>query len=165
MKVIFLDCDGVLNYKGCRARSPKGYKGISDVKLKLLKEIVDATAARIVLISTWKNGWEKDRSRITDEDTLYLLRKFRKHGLSVFDKTGENAWMNRGQGIFSWLSFHKDVTEWVVLDDEFFSDYEEYGIMERLVKIDNPGENGGGLQPEHVAKAIEVLNSANFNKE
>ena len=57
------------------------------------------------------------------------------------------------------------MTEWVVLDDEIFSDYEEYGIMERLVKIDNPGENGGGLQPEHVAKAIEVLNSANFNKE
>lgn len=73
--------------------------------------------------------------------------------------------MNRGQGIFSWFSLHKDVTEWIVLDDEIFSDYEEYEIMKRLVKIENPGENRGGLQPEHVVKAIEVLNLANFNKE
>lgn len=56
------------------------------------------------------------------------------------------------------------MTEWVVLDDEIFSDYEEYGIMKRLVKIENAGENGGGLQLEHVVKAIEVLNLANFNE-
>ena len=35
MKVIFLDIDGVLNDKYCRARAPSGCKGAVDAKLKL----------------------------------------------------------------------------------------------------------------------------------
>ena len=58
MKVIFLDIDGVLNDKYCRARVPSGCKGAVDAKLKLLREIVRQTDARLVLISSWKKYWK-----------------------------------------------------------------------------------------------------------
>lgn len=158
MKVIFLDCDGVLNFKGCRARSPKGYKGIADSRLKLLKEIVDATDAHIVLTSTWKDGWYMDKVNIADPDVLYLMKKFRGQGIKIFDKTMEDSWMNRGQGIYSWLALHDEVTEWVVLDDEIFPDFEQYGILEHLVQTEYSAADGGGLQQRHVAQVIKLLN-------
>ena len=66
MKVIFLDIDGVLNDKYCRARAPSGCKGAVDAKLKLLREIVRQTDARLVLISSWKKYWKREET--TDRD-------------------------------------------------------------------------------------------------
>ena len=55
-KVIFLDVDGVLN---CHSTKDKcgDYIGIDDKKVALLKEIVDATGAIIILVSSWKEWW------------------------------------------------------------------------------------------------------------
>ena len=41
MKIIFLDVDGVLNYRGCKARSATGCLGVDDGKVKLLRQIID----------------------------------------------------------------------------------------------------------------------------
>ena len=59
MKIIFLDIDGVLNYRGCKSKSPSGCYGIEQDKVKLLKNIVEQTNAKLVLTSTWKTDWYK----------------------------------------------------------------------------------------------------------
>ena len=58
MKIVFLDIDGVLNCEGSRSRCV-GYRGIDDKKVENLAQIVKATGAKIVLISTWKDDWRK----------------------------------------------------------------------------------------------------------
>ncbi len=157
MKVIFLDIDGVLNDKYCRARAPSGCKGAVDAKLKLLREIVRKTDARLVLISSWKKYWKREET--TDPDMLYLMRKLKRFGLSIYDKTEESFWAKRGEGIHAWLSANEDVMAWVVLDDETFPDYEKYGIDKHLVKTKFFYEKDAGLQEEHVEQAIAILNS------
>jgi hypothetical protein len=56
VKAIFLDIDGVLNtmYTEGRVTGSKLIIGIEDRFVELLKQIVDATDAVIVLTSTWK---------------------------------------------------------------------------------------------------------------
>lgn len=157
MKVLFLDIDGVMIVKQSTVRRTNGGKGISDTKLKMLKQIVDRTGAEIVLVSSWKKGWDKDETKITDIDALYLLDRFRKYKLTILDKTTEDFWFQRGLGIHNWLCMHKDVTSWAVLDDEMF-DYGQYGIMERLVQTESSDFNGGGLQQRHVEKVLAILN-------
>lgn len=154
MKVIFLDIDFVLNFKKFHARTPIGHRGISDSKIKLLKEIVDRTNdTKIVLISSWKNKWYKDNTKITDPDMQYLIKKFQCHKLSIYDKTTEDFWVDRGRGIMNWISSQDTPVEaWVVIDDELF-DYEKYGITKHLIQTDSTS----GLQPKHVAAAIEIL--------
>lgn len=155
MKIIFLDIDGVLNNQFSKSRC--GYFiGIDKDKVKRLKEIFDATDAKIVLVSSWKVDWErvdKDSQNIVGN---YLDRKLKKERIRILDKTIDHE-IDRGQGISDWISNHK-VESWVVLDDEIFDDYEEMGVMPHLVKTVYSSENGG-LQPEHVSKAIEILNT------
>lgn len=56
MRVIFLDIDGELTYAGyCNEETHY----IDSEKVALLKEIVDATNAKIVLSSSWKCGYDK----------------------------------------------------------------------------------------------------------
>ena len=50
---------------------------------------------------------------------LYIIWSF--FGLSIYDKTKESFWAKRGEGIHAWLSANEDVTAWVVLDDETFT--------------------------------------------
>jgi hypothetical protein len=154
MKVIFLDVDGVLNC--IESKSRQGcYIGIDDIRVKRLKEIVDKTGARIVLTSTWKLGWEVTDKECMKEGGKYLDRKMKRQNLTILDKTYDQGW-NRGFGITHYLNTH-DVGTWVVLDDEIFKDYEAEGILPHLVKTNFYDENGG-IQEEHVKKAIELLN-------
>lgn len=154
MKVIFLDIDGVLNSVKSKSRYD-GYIGIDNSKVKLLKEIIKETNAKIVLTSTWKKHWEKDSNLICHHDAKYLNNKLRKQGLFILDKTIDND-SNRGEGIHNWIKEY-NVSNWVVLDDEIFKDYEEYGILKHLVKTEFYDKNGGGLQESHVEEAIRIL--------
>ena len=56
MKIVFLDIDGVLNSLNYRRRM--GMQYFSDMidrrKMPLLKKIVEATNAKIVLSTTWR---------------------------------------------------------------------------------------------------------------
>lgn len=61
MKIIFLDIDGVLNSRAYdRKRNWNEQTDIDETRLPLIKEIVDATGAKIVLSSTWRQHWNKD---------------------------------------------------------------------------------------------------------
>ena len=64
MKIIFLDIDGVLNSEMYKAPSSEncvdGY--IDSSRIKLLADIVNATDAKIVLISSLRIDWDKSLS-------------------------------------------------------------------------------------------------------
>lgn len=152
MKVIFLDVDGVLNCGESKSRCGC-FIGIDDKRVKLLKEIIDRTNAKLVLVSTWKFGWEPINKEMNDEGARYLDRKMKKQKLTVMDKTYDRGW-NRGYGITQYLANHPDIEEWIVLDDEEFSDYEEEGILPHLIKTSFYDD---GLTQEHVEKAVIAL--------
>ena len=86
MKIILLDIDGVLNEEKSRSRC-LGYKGIDDKKVENLANIVKATNAKIVLISTWKDDWRKTYKAHQGMMANYLDRKLKKQGLVILDKT------------------------------------------------------------------------------
>ena len=159
MKIIFLDVDGVLNTKSTKARC-NGYIGIDENKLPFLKEIVDKTGAEIVLVSTWKEHWEKllERKYLQDAFANQLDEKLNSVGLKVFDKTEDKrdgVWYSRCEGILDYLAYHK-VSSFVILDD-FQFDYDGCDLTDNLVQTNEKD----GLTPEHVKKAIEILNLGN----
>lgn len=154
MKIIFLDVDGVLNSNDTEDIF-RGFIGLNYSGIKLLKEIVDATGAEIVLVSTWKLSWNKDGSR-PNSLGAYLDERLAEEGLSIMDKTG-GSMNDRGHGIIDWLSEHP-TDSWIVLDDEIFDDYEECGIMPHLVKTSFYDR---GLKEKHVEMAINLLNKEN----
>lgn len=151
MKVIFLDIDGVLNFNSSAARTPSGYLGIAEPCVKKLKKIVDATGAKIVLTSTWKEWWSINDDLKTI-DGIYMEKKLVRHGLHIMTKT-EDMTFNRGEGIRKWLESKPHVSHWVVLDDIVFKDFEQFGILSNLV-LTNPEQ---GLTDDDVEKAIEIL--------
>ena len=153
MKIIFLDVDGVLNFAATEARTASGCLGIASSAVKNLRDIVKATGAYIVLTSTWKDEWDFDEDKCT-EDGKYLVRKLKREGLHILDKT-QDLINNRGQGIQEWLGRHKGVESWVVLDDDIFPDYESRGIMPHLVKTSFGGD---GLNEKCAEEAIKILN-------
>lgn len=152
MKVIFLDVDGVLNFMKTEARAPSGTLGIASAPVKQLRNIVKETGAFIVLTSTWKDDWEFDEEQCKP-DGLYLVRKLKREGLHILDKTHDKV-DDRGHGIQDWLKRHPGTDHWVVLDDDVFRDYEECGIMPHLVQTSIGAD---GLNAELAAKAIEIL--------
>ena len=149
MKIIFLDIDGVLNCQGSSTYFGVA-PGIDEDKLLRLQRIIQATGARIVLTSSWKEDWQEKNAA-----GQYIDNVLASVGLSVFDKT-EDRVLNRGFGIQSWINSH-NVQSYVILDDECF-DYEEYPELEKRWIQTVFGNEKGGLQEEHVEKAISILN-------
>ena len=157
-KLIFLDVDGVLN---CRTTKDKIdiYTGIEDEKVSLLKKIVDASNAKIILVSTWSAFWYKDKRLKDKQDDLanYLEEKLAKQGLVISDKPYVYTAYNRGDSILRYISKLEsagiEVDSFVILDDEMF-DYKERKLTGHLVRT---SYENGGLQKKHVRKAIEKL--------
>lgn len=121
-KIIFLDFDGVITTLKSNWHLDKG-------KMEMVKQICDATGAKIVISSSWR--------RYTLEQTLELIttkqiEKSRPPFLYPEDVIGITARMYafksgnrethyslyRGVEIEQWLSEHQDVTNYVILDDD-----------------------------------------------
>ena len=154
MNVIFLDIDGVLNYKDCTERCGK-YIGIDGDKVKLLARLVDATDAKIVLVSTWKEKWHMGANKhMQDYIANYLDEKLRAAGLAGFDKTPnkyEGQYLGRGEGIVVYIHSH-DVKRFVILDDCQY-DYDSCDLTEYWVKTNYDA----GLTEENVQQAIILM--------
>lgn len=169
MNIIFLDVDGVLNsmayFKwlketGNALHKNGEYNDISDFHLQMLAKIYHTCDAHIVLTSTWRE--------LDDETDMncypmyqYLVDSIAKYDMKIMSKTPVID-MNRPLEIKTWLDnrIDKDKIRFVSLDDDFSKDkYDEYGIGEYLVKTEFfcKDMSDGGLQQEHVDKAIEIL--------
>ena len=162
MKVIFLDIDGVLNAEddfGENKPNPhfSYHRGISDEKLNRLKEIVDKTSAKIVLVSSWKVGYEKYLKDKENEIGLYLTDKMKEVGLEIFDTTikyDTDKGNSRGIEIALYLIDHKEITNHIVIDDDERIDYEKFSVLPHLIKT-SPLT---GLTDVVKDKAIKELN-------
>lgn len=139
-KLLFLDIDGVLNTPFSKSWCGDNV-GIEKDKLDLLKKIIDNTGALIVLISTWKQSWQKD-----------IKRKY----LQIYDKTPNQAngvWLSRGEGILYYLDY-LGTDRFVIIDDCQF-DYDGCELTDYFVQTSTEV----GLCDEHVQKAIKLLNN------
>ena len=151
MNVIFTDIDGVLNEDTTPARTKSQAIFIDQDKLLRLKQIVDATGAKIVLSSTWR--YDRDDPRYNG-DFLELQEAFKKVGLEFYSYTPEEVTgRKRGVEIKAWLGLHPEVDRYIILDDELF-DYEERRLLPRLIKTDFAD---GGLTETHTQEAIALL--------
>lgn len=162
MKVIFLDVDGVLNSEDDLVvyRKKNGITGcimyaeVEDRPLKLLKEIVDKTSAKIVVSSSWRIGCERSGRESIFGKGLYekLEKRLKDYGMDIYDITPSlETGTQRGDEIREWLS--KNETEnFIILDDD--SDMCEYVNTENFIQTTYKH----GLTEELKDKAIQLLN-------
>jgi len=154
IKVIFLDIDGVLNFNGCRDKIG-GLYFVNNNRIKLLKKIIDATGAKIVLSSTWRIGWfDRDYSihSRNAEDFTKLENKLKEYDITFISRTPRLASGYRGEEIKTWIDNWKGepVESFIIIDD----DADMKPFMNRLVQT----SFNKGLQQKNVDKAILLLN-------
>lgn len=163
MRIVFLDMDGVMNdqdwiyyihnitkYKNKTSWETKILQTSPD-RVERLNRILEATGAKLVMISTWRLSL---RNKLPQ---FYLEAGINGESMG---QTGQSS--TRAEEILKWLSDHPEVTSYVVLDDEpdsriwDFSYFPE--LAQRWVKTswNIPGHKGG-LQDEHVEAAIRIL--------
>lgn len=162
--IVFLDIDGVLNWERSKsyviADNGYTYLGIDNIRVKRLAQIVNATDAKIVLISTWKENFVVGAYKQESRACKYLSNKLRAQGLKVYDVINKDfKWEERGYAITYWLKHHEH-KNWVVLDDQcYFFGYDRPEIKEHLIKtVDNWSEEASGLTDYLTQKAIDILN-------
>ena len=169
-KVIFLDIDGVLN----STKTLYEDSSLEDNLILNLKEIVNKTEAKIILSSSWRLSTYAIAKLMDNLDRFDLvisgmtcdgvdldwLKKYefdttKKYLDTKFDYD-ENKQIkithDRGAEIFKWLSEHKEVESFVILDDEDF-DIKNY-FPDKLIKTNFKT----GLTKEDVKKAIQIIN-------
>lgn len=128
--VVFLDIDGVLNTRTTVKRTPYGYKGIDDARVKILANAIEKCGGGdIVLSSDWK---VLDRNH---DDYRYLVSKLEQCELKISDHTIDKE-RKRGQGVKKYLELHPEIEEFVILDDQKF-DFEHYEKIWERVLITN----------------------------
>lgn len=154
MKVIFLDIDGVLNSRAYdRKRNPDELTNIDETRLPLVKMIVDATEAKIVLSSSWRKHWSID-PLLCDDDGDYINNTFAKYGLEIYGKTPDlGITAERPDEVRTWLNTAEETVDSFVIIDDYRYAWAE--LADRFVKT-NPNF-GLGLEREHVLAAIEIL--------
>jgi histidinol phosphatase-like enzyme len=154
MKVIFLDIDGVLN-SGNYVKNPNidfddpAYQ-IDPEAVVRLNKITDATGAKIVVSSTWRNAF---REHPTPVPALQECLQSYKITGEVIDMTVDkpNAIRNRrGKEIQVWLDTHySEIEKFVIIDDDV-----DMGRL-RSHQVKTLFEDG--LQDSHVERIIEIL--------
>lgn len=158
MNLIFLDIDGVLNsinklievYKET-GKPHSGYAYPFDERcMENLQILVQETKSKLVITSTWR----KD-----EEGRETLLSELKKYGLDkeVIAYTPVLFNEKRGKEIKEYLSRLKEVTKFIILDDD--TDMEE--LLQFLIKT-NPQT---GLTYENVQEAIKRLNVSKIKQD
>lgn len=151
MKVIFLDFDGVLNTeKYIRSCAEFGLI-IDPSKMALLKQIADATNARIILSTSWREHWDEETQNC-DNIGIEINDIFEQYSLHILGKT---PILNccREDEIAVWLKSNPQVVNFVVLDDRFL---DSELIRGHFVKTSGYSK---GLDEISVEMAIDILNS------
>ena len=127
--MIFLDVDGVLNsnfWNDSHQREISDGTLIDREKIKLLAALVKMTNAKIVLHSGWRM-WFDEALKPMRKEAQRLVELLEQEGLSLEavtpDLTTEEIRRTKkfslvkADEILAYLDAHKEVTDWVVLDD------------------------------------------------
>lgn len=108
MNVVFFEVDNVLNFEGSEAKAPDGSMGISEARVRELKQALDMDHAKPVLYGAWAKDWDFDDAKCTARGT-YLNKKLNRRGIHILDK------VNTEQDINAWLKRHDNVTHHIIL--------------------------------------------------
>lgn len=128
-RVIFLDIDGVLNSNFWDADHQKEIRDgvLIDIdKIQLLGRLVRNTKAKIILHSGWRFWFDSDLKPLRKESD-YLQRQLQQEGLVIAGITPDHSteeirkskkfsFVKAGE-ILTWLREHKEVGQWIVIDD------------------------------------------------
>ena len=130
------------------------YDEVEDRPLKLLKEIIDKTSAKIVVSSSWRIGYCRSGKESIFGGRLYskLKKRLKDYDMFIYDITPSlNSGAQRGDEIRKWLS--KNPTDnFIILDDG--SDMCEYIDTEHFIHTTYKHGLTEGLKN----KAISILN-------
>lgn len=161
MQIVFLDIDGVLNYRGSRT--------LHRAMVEQLNRITALTGALIVVHSSWRYGYGLEKIKvilsdqgvnghITDVTPKPEGAELKFSGDIVI---GKEDWANfiegmpstdeRAVSIQHWLSAHPDVKDYVILDDS--NDLGHFVGTKRFIQT----VMGVGLTRELADKAILLL--------
>ena len=157
MKIIFLDIDGVVNCISTKERF-NGLIGVEQEKITLVKQIVEATDAKIVLSSTWRLDWLwfNEGKSVNLDSFNYLKKEFAKQGLEFFGATPSHKDSWRGREIQEWLDTTTEkIDGYVVIDDDTYDIAKEH----RGHLLTTSWRHG--LKPNAVKIAIDILNKNN----
>lgn len=154
MKVIFLDIDGVLNNDNTTSTTPNGFVGIGNSLLKNLYKIVQATDAKIVLTSTWKDDWDRNIDNCT-ETGIYMNKKFNQKQLYILDKVEDmpKGSYYRALSVIDYLHKYNCITDFVIIDDNHF----DFDMYEELANHIVYTDEKIGLTLDDVKAAINIL--------
>lgn len=168
-KYIFLDIDGVLNSEhtsneSCENMDQKMASIISDQLVKNLSYLVEKTDAKIILSSSWRIYFNENTKKSNNLFALILLASLDKHNLELHDMIpfvkGQFS-SERGLEIKTYIDKH-NIEDYVVIDDEEFSDFSTHLDMSRFIQTTFGDENTSveeeGLNKKVAKKAIEILN-------
>lgn len=151
MKVIFLDIDGVLNTNTTK-KSYKKLRGVEKSLLGRMRHIVARTQAKIILTSAWGIHFD-DQMIPVDDYGNYLYRKFWERSIWMHGKLN-SANECRGKAIRKYLTANKGkISDWIVIDDTEFADYDEEMKRKHLVLVDG----NSGLTERATMEAIKLL--------
>jgi len=150
MNVIFCDVDGVLNNNHTRITTSDGWYFVEDHLVARLKKLIDLSGARLVLSSTWREGWNQEDESKNDISFIELRNKFKEFGIEIFDRTGDMR-QHRWQSIKEYFERPREdpIKHYVILDD--WNDMDEY--MDHLVLT----SASTGLTEEDIQEALEIL--------
>ena len=173
MKIIFLDIDGVLNsfndfdemFLEFQLTGVK--RVVIDInKVLRLKEIIDKTGAKIVLISSWKKYLKRrgDTFITNNKNMQDIMDILNNNGIDIYDIAPSTLTSNREKEIRLWLK-NKDVSNFIIIDDDAFTLESFIGkelVKTDFIKLDETGRGVSslsGLTDTHVEEAISKLNN------
>lgn len=165
-KYIFLDIDGVLNSEHTleqTSASTSNASIICDQYLENLRNIVEKTDAKLVLSSSWRVYFGENINDPRNSLAINLVKSLAKHNLKLHNATPfvKGQFSNeRGLEIKIYIDQHK-ITDYVVIDDEEFSDFKTHLNISRSVQTTFDNETTTieteGLNKKIAGKAIEIL--------
>lgn len=171
---IFLDIDGVLNSEhtldeSCENMDQKMASIISDQLVKNLSYLVEKTDAKIILSSSWRVYFNNNIKNPNNIFAMALLASLNKYNLKLHDMTpypkGPHS-SERGLEIKTYVE-QNNITDYVVIDDEQFSDFKIHLDMSRFIQTNFGDETttieNEGLNIKVAEKAIEILNKGQKN--
>lgn len=166
MKILFLDCDGVLNddetkdyiktsdNKKYMAHGLMSYRGLDLFRIKYIRNIVKNTNCKIVISSSWRYD------KIAKE---YLIKRLGKGTAKcIIDSTPYLISSKRFTEIKTWLDNHKNIKSFVVLDDiDTHEGLENFGRNFICTTHLIDGVRKVGMTENDMNLAISILNENN----
>ena len=147
MKILFLDFDGVLNSQEYRDVHGSSGAGVDRSRLSMIKNIVDTTDAKIVLITSLREYWDKSPDKC-DYFGKVINEVFAEYGLEIYDKTLVLDSGKREDEILDWIVTNPEIKNYVAIDD---------GALFAKFLVGHVVQPKDGIEKEHAEKAIEIL--------